>query len=223
MIRLSHVSKQYAGGHQALSDIELTLAAGRLTLLTGHAGAGKTTLLKLLALLERPSHGRITVAGMDLAHIDRHGLPLYRRKLGMVLHDHRLLQDRPVFDNVALPLMLCGHEPRIIKRRVHSTLDKLGLRHKARQLPPALAAGEQQCVHIARAVINHPRLLLLDEPLRDLEPALAQDILRIFEWLQHSGATLLIATHDPVLIGTRRHPVYTLNDGRLSHPEATDP
>lgn len=223
MIRFSHVSKHYADGHQALSDIELTLAAGSFTLLTGHAGAGKTTLLKLLALLERPSHGRITVADMDLARIDRHGLPLYRRKLGMVLHDHRLRQDRSVFDNVALPLMLCGHGPRAVAQRVHGTLDKFGLRHKAHRLPPTLAAGERQCVHIARAVINRPRLLLLDEPLRDLEPAPAQDILRIFEWLQHTGATLLMATHDPALIRARRHPVYTLSGGRLIHPQATDP
>ena len=223
MIRLSQVSQHYPDGHQALSDIELTLAAGSLTVLTGHSGAGKTTLLKLLALMERPSHGRITVAGMDLARIDRHGAPWYRRKVGMVSHQHWLLQDRSVFDNVALPLVISGHAPRSIARRVHSTLDKLGLLRQARRLPSTLSAGERQRVSIARAVINHPRLLLLDEPLRDLEPSPAQDVLRLFEWFQDAGATLLIATHAAALLGARRYPVHTLAGGRLIHSEPTGP
>ncbi|MGB1110156.1 MAG: cell division ATP-binding protein FtsE, partial [Gammaproteobacteria bacterium] len=206
MIRINNVSKRYDNGFEALSDIDLHLPPGTLAFLTGHSGAGKTTLLRLLALMERPSRGQIVVNGLNLANVNRRSLPHYRRQVGIVFQDHRLLKDRSVFDNVALPLTIAGLPKQDISKRVRGALDKVGLLQREKAMPETLSAGEQQRVGIARAVVNRPKLLLADEPTGNLDPALSREVMGIFEWFQSAGTTLLIATHDLGLIRRMSHP-----------------
>ncbi len=219
MIRISNVSKRYPGGHEALSQIDFHLPPGQLGFLTGHSGAGKSTLLKLAALIERPTRGQIVVNNINLAGVTRDNLPDYRRQIGVVFQNHRLLFDRSVYDNVALPLVIAGYRSRDIGKRVRGALDKVGLLRKERLMPITLSAGEQQRVGIARAIVNRPRLLLADEPTGNLDPALAREVMQIFEWIQHSGTALLIATHDLNLIRQLQHPIFTLSHGRFVDPE----
>lgn len=187
--------------------------------MTGHSGAGKSTLLKLAALIERPTRGQIIVNGINLAGVTRSNLPDYRRQIGVVFQNHRLLFDRSVYDNVALPLVIAGYRSRDIGKRVRGALDKVGLLRKERLMPITLSAGEQQRVGIARAIVNRPRLLLADEPTGNLDPVLAREVMQIFEWIQHSGTALLIATHDLNLIRKLSHPIFTLSHGRFVDPE----
>lgn len=218
MIRISNVSKRYANGYEALTDIDLHLKPGTLAFLTGHSGAGKTTLLRLLALMERPSRGQILVNGINLANVGHRALPHYRRQVGIVFQDHRLLKDRSVFDNVALPLTIAGLPPQDIAKRVRGALDKVGLLRQEKAMPETLSAGEAQRVGIARAVVNRPKLVLADEPTGNLDPELSREIMGIFEWFQSAGTTLLIATHDIGLIRRLSHPIYALRGGRFIDP-----
>ena len=217
MIRFTNVSKRYPGGREALRDLNFHLPAGRLAFLTGHSGAGKSTLLKLIALIERPTVGQILVGGRNTAAVDRAGLPYYRRGIGFVFQDHRLLADRTVFDNVALPLHIVGGHRIEIGKRVRGALDKVGLLDRERAMPATLSAGEQQRVGIARAIVNRPALLLADEPTGNLDPDLSRDIMGIFQWIQQSGATLFIATHDVNLVREIQAPVLHLEGGRMQY------
>jgi cell division transport system ATP-binding protein len=215
MIRFSHVSKRYPGGYEALSDITFHLAPGEMAFLTGHSGAGKSTLLKLIALIERPSGGQVLVNGQNLNQVGRWRIPYHRRRIGVIFQDHRLLFDRTVFDNVALPLVIAGHGRREIGRRVRAALDKVGLLGKEKLLPITLSGGEQQRVGIARAVVNKPPLLLADEPTGNLDPALSREIMGIFEDFNRVGVSVLIASHDHALIHAMGHRVLALDHGHL--------
>lgn len=169
MIEFHQVFKRYEGGHEALKGVSFELPAGEMAFLTGHSGAGKSTLLKLIALMERPTRGQVILDGQNISKVkDRH-IPYHRRKIGMIFQDHRLLFDRTVFDNVALPLIIAGVSDRDIPKRVRAALDKVGLLSKEKQLPIQLSGGEQQRVGIARAVVNKPPLLLADEPTGNLD------------------------------------------------------
>jgi cell division transport system ATP-binding protein len=150
------------------------------------------------------SRGQIIVDGKNLERVPRHQIPYYRRRIGVIFQDHRLLLDRPVFDNVALPLVVAGHKYSEIRKRVRAALDKVGLLHKERGFPRALSSGEQQRVGIARAVVNRPKILLADEPTGNLDPVLSQEILKLFIQFNQIGVTVVIATHDVELI--RQHP-----------------
>ena len=183
--------------------------------LTGHSGAGKSSLLRLIMRLERPSRGRVLVAGHDLDQLHISQVPYYRRQIGVVFQDHQLLFDRDIFANVALPLTIQGVEPGDAARRVRAALDKVGLLHRERALPIELSTGEQQRVGIARAVVNKPALLLADEPTGNLDPQLSADIMRLFEDFNRIGTTVLVASHDLALIARLRHRVLKLRDGRL--------
>ena len=222
MIRFTNVSKRYPGGHEALCDLTFHLPAGRLAFLTGHSGAGKSTLLKLIALIERPTAGRILVDGRNTAAVGSMGLPYYRRNIGFVFQNHRLLADRCVFDNVALPLRIAGGGPIEIGKRVRGALDKVGLLSRERSMPETLSAGEQQRVGIARAIVNRPSLLLADEPTGNLDPELSRDIMGIFQWIRQSGATLLVATHDVNLVREISAPVLHLEGGRMQYVSSED-
>ena len=215
MIRFDQVSKRYEGGHEALSQLSFEVAAGEMAFVTGHSGAGKSTLLKLLGLIERPSHGSITLDGQNLAKVGRSGIPKLRRRLGMVFQDHRLLMDRTVFANVELPLMIGGMAPNERSKRVRAALEKVGLLAYERQLPATLSAGEQQRVGIARAIVAKPMLLIADEPTGNLDPTLAVEIMGLFAEFQQVGTTVLIASHDLPLIKRMRKRVVVLDHGRL--------
>lgn len=216
MIRFTHVSKRYPAGHEAVSDLSFHIAPGEIVFLTGHSGAGKSTLLKLIALLERSSRGQVVVAGQNLTKVPRRRIPYLRRDIGIIFQNHRMLLDRTVYDNVALPLVIAGHRPQEIGRRVRAALDKVGLLGKERHFPITLSGGEQQRVGIARAVVNRPRLLLADEPTGNLDPELSREIMGLFEQFNQVGVTVLVATHDLALIQGLRHRVLTLKQGRLS-------
>ena len=215
MIRFDQVSKRYEGGHEALSQLSFEIGSGEMAFVTGHSGAGKSTLLKLLALLERPSSGHITLDGMQLGKIGQSGIPKLRRRLGMVFQDHRLLMDRTVFANVELPLMIGGVTPVERGRRVRAALEKVGLLDYERQLPASLSTGEQQRVGIARAIVAKPSVLIADEPTGNLDPQLAVEIMSLFAEFQQIGTTVLVASHDLPLIKRMRKRVVVLDHGRL--------
>lgn len=215
MISCQHVTKSYSGGFTALNDIDFELGQGKMAFLTGHSGAGKSTLLRLIALIERSTRGQMLVNGFDLSKVSGHQLPYFRRSVGVIFQDHRLLMDRTVFDNVALPLIIAGCPHHEIKKRVQAALDKVGLLNKIMRNPVALSGGEQQRVGIARAVVNKPALLLADEPTGNLDPVISADIMRLFSDFNQVGVTVLIASHDLALIAKMAHPVFVLEDGRL--------
>ena len=215
MITFERVSKRYAEGHDALSEVSFEIRPDELVFLTGHSGAGKSTLLRLIMLIERPTRGRISVDGQDLAEVGRRAIPAHRRNIGVVFQNHQLLLDRNVFHNVALPLVIAGYEQREIQRRVRAALDKVGLLQRERALPVTLSTGEQQRVGIARAVVGRPRILLADEPTGNLDPALSAEIMRLFEAFSRVGVTVLIASHDLALISRLHHRTLTLHEGRL--------
>ncbi|GAB1260918.1 cell division ATP-binding protein FtsE [Aurantivibrio plasticivorans] len=217
MIRFDNVSKRYPGGKDALSNLSFEVPTGEMVFLTGHSGAGKSTLLKLIMLMERPTRGQVFVNQQNLNRVRRAQIAHHRRQVGVVFQNHQLLFDRSVFDNVALPLLIAGYQPRELARRVRAALDKVGLLDKERKNPIELSGGEQQRVGIARAVVNKPRFLLADEPTGNLDPALSADIMRLFQQFNAVGVTVLIASHDLALIERLRRPVITLADGQLAH------
>jgi cell division transport system ATP-binding protein len=215
MIEFHNVSKRYPGGHEALKGVTFSVPTKQMAFLTGHSGAGKSTLLRLITLAERPTQGQVLVNHKNLGRFKRRRIPYYRREIGVVFQDHKLLYDRTVFDNVALPLVVAGHHYQDIARRVRAALDKVGLLARERMYPITLSGGEQQRVGIARAVVNRPNLLLADEPTGNLDATLSDEIMDIFHAFNQHGVTVLIATHDLRHIRRLRKPVLVLNQGRL--------
>ena len=215
MIQFDSVGKQYPGGYEALSGLSFRIEQGELVFLTGHSGAGKSTLLKLIPVLERPSRGQIVLNGIDLGRLSSRRIPYLRRRVGMIFQDHRLLYDRTVFENVALPLVIAGVPHRDLGRRVRAALDKVGLLHRETAYPITLSGGEQQRVGIARAVLTRPPILLADEPTGNLDPELSEEIMGLFEAFNRVGVTVLIASHDLGLIRRLGHRYLSLAEGRL--------
>ena len=216
MIRFEHVSKAYLGGRQALQGVDFHIRPAEMVFLTGHSGAGKSTLLKLICGIERPSDGTILFDGHNISRLKNREVPFLRRQIGMIFQDHHLLLDRTVYDYVAMPLIIAGASPEDIRRRVSAALDKVGLLDKARNFPVQLSGGEQQRVGIARAVVNKPMVLLADEPTGNLDSELSEGILRLFEEFNRVGVTVLMATHDIMLIERRNYRVLTLSQGRMA-------
>ncbi len=221
MIHFENVSKRYSGGYEGLSNVSFHIAPQEMVFLTGHSGAGKSTLLKLIGLLERCTRGQLRVAGRNLNRLKHSQIPYHRREVGMIFQDHRLLNDRTVFDNVAMPLVVAGMRHQEIGRRVRAALDKVGLLNKEKAFPFTLSGGEQQRVGIARAVVSKPPILLADEPTGNLDPELSREIMGLFEQFNQVGVTLLIASHDIELISRLGHRMLTLNHGRLERDTAS--
>lgn len=215
MIEFDDVSKRYPGGFEALTQVTFDIPRGEMLFLTGRSGAGKSTLLKLIMAMERASSGRVVVNGHDLKRLGSRGVPYLRREIGVVFQNHQLLFDRTVFDNVALPLIIHGYQPKELARRVRAALDKVGLLSKERNNPVTLSGGEQQRVGIARAVVHKPPILLADEPTGNLDPELAGEVMRLFEQFNQVGVTVLIASHDLGLIARLPYRMLTLRDGSL--------
>ncbi|MCH2098736.1 MAG: cell division ATP-binding protein FtsE [Pseudomonadales bacterium] len=215
MIEFDRVSKRYPDGTDALVDVSLRLERGELAFLTGHSGAGKSTLLRLLLRLELPSRGALRVAGLDLARMKARAIPRYRQQIGAVFQDPHLLEDRSVFDNVALPLIIAGYRSADRAARARAALTRVGLAERAEVRPERLSTGERQRVGIARAVVARPAVLLADEPTGNLDPGLSEEIMALFRLFQSIGTTVLIASHDIDLIERFDARVLTLDAGRL--------
>lgn len=216
IISFSQVSKRYPGGYEALSGVSLEVQAGEMAFVTGHSGAGKSTLLKLLAGVERASSGTVLVGGQNVSAMRRGAKPFLRRNLGLVFQDHKLLYDRSVFDNVALPLQVSGHSARDAARRVRAALDKVGLLDREKANPISLSGGEQQRLCIARAVVNRPSIILADEPTASLDPETGRNVMEIFRSFNQVGVTVMVATHDQAAIAQLQPRVIFLNKGRLA-------
>lgn len=216
MITVSHVAKRYSGGYQALQDVSFRVEAGEMLFVTGHSGAGKSTLLKLIAAIERPSAGSVLINGQNITSMKPAAIPFLRRNFGLIFQDHKLLFDRSVFDNVALPLAISGFARRDIARRVRAALDKVGLLGREKARPITLSGGEQQRLCIARAIVNRPAILMADEPTGNLDSAYAEDIIEMFRAFNRVGVTVLIATHDLSMIDRLRARRLHLDHGRLA-------
>lgn len=216
LLRFDGVSKTYPGPHVALSDLSFSVAEGELLFVTGHSGAGKSTLLRLIHLSERPSRGAVLVEDRNLAKVRGRQVALHRRRVGVVHQDHRLLTDRSVYENVALPLLIAGTPSAEVGKRVRVMLDKVGLGARERARPGELSAGEQQRVGIARAMVSQPRLLLADEPTGNLDPTLAAEIMQLFAAMPAQGTAVMIASHDLALVKRMRRRVLVLDHGKLA-------
>ena len=215
MIEFHNVTKRYEGGYEALTNVSMQLADGDMAFLTGHSGAGKSTLLKIIALIEKPTRGQALLNRINLNTVSRHRIPYIRRNIGIIFQDHQLLFDRPVFDNVALPLQIQGFRPQEVAKRTRAALDKVGLLHKERSMPITLSGGEQQRVGIARAVVHKPLLLLADEPTGNLDSEMAEQVMALLDQINEEGTTIVMVTHDLQLAERGRREVHLL-DGRLA-------
>ena len=215
VLRFDNVSKHYAGGHHALSEVSFQLQAGEMVFVTGHSGAGKSTLLKLIHLTERPTSGAVMVGDRNLLNVRGNQVALHRREVGAVHQDHRLLLDRSVAENVSLPLVVRGLRQAQVQYRVGEVLERMGLGHRHKSLPTELSAGEQQRVGIARAVVAEPKLLVADEPTGNLDPTLAAEIMAVFAELPSRGTSVLVVSHDLPLLKRMRKRVLILDHGRL--------
>lgn len=209
MIKFNQVYKRYPGGHEALKNMSFEVAEGEMVYLTGHSGAGKSTLLKLIAAIERPTSGSAIVKGQNIKSLKGSALPFLRRNLGLIFQDHKLLFDRNAFENVMLPLQICGFDHRESAKRVRAALDKVGLLQREKSNPIALSGGEQQRLCIARAIVNRPSILLADEPTGNLDTEYSGEIMNIFKSFHQVGVTLLISTHDESIL--RQFPARSLS------------
>ena len=198
-----------------MSDVSFQLSAGEMVFLTGHSGAGKSTLLRLILMLEQATRGQVMINGINLTRTSMRQAPRIRQGIGMIFQDHKLLRDKTVFDNVALPLLIAGLRYAEIRKRVRASLDKVGLLSKEKSWPLTLSGGEQQRVGVARAIVGMPPVLLADEPTGNLDPDLSAELFQLFRQLNRQGVTVLIASHDLALIRRMGERVLVLQKGSL--------
>ncbi len=213
MIQFEHVYKTYPNGYHALRNLNFEVYKSEFVFLTGPSGAGKSTLFRLLALYDTPTSGSIHVRGQDLSKIPAKEIPYYRRRIGMVFQDFKLLQDRTILENVALPLQILGHKPP--RNKILNLLEEFGIQEKADDYPLHLSGGEQQRAAIARALIHQPEILIADEPTGNLDPNLSQEIMGLFDLANARGTTLLIATHDLEMVKRKQKRTLRLNSGQM--------
>ncbi len=215
MLRLVGVYKTYAPPYHALENVSFSVEKGEFVFITGPSGAGKTTIIKLITREEIPTKGRIFFGNHDISRISPRKIFLYRRKLGIVFQDFRLIPYLSVYENVALPLIIRGKKKKEIQRRVNSLLQEFEIVHKAQDLPSSLSGGEQQRVAIARAIAGGPELLLADEPTGNLDPFLSKKIMKIFKRLNLKGTTVVVATHDTSLVEEFGGKIVELSYGKI--------
>ena len=216
LIRIRNVEKKYKSGVTAIYDLNLAIEKGAFVFVIGGSGSGKSTLIKMLYREEKPTKGQIIVGGLDVAKLRNSKVYRLRRKLGIVFQNYRLLEKQTVYENVAFALEVTGVDSKQIRKRVIDVLDKVGLKHKAKEYPDKLSGGEQQRVAIARAIVNDPKLLLCDEPTGNLDPDMSMEIVKVLEEINNNrGTTIIMATHDRDIVDKMKKQVITLKDGRL--------
>lgn len=215
VIEFNRVSKSYGKHNKALADVSFGVEAGEMLFLTGHSGAGKTSILKLIMKIEDISYGQAIVNGFGLKGLKDHQLPQYRQRLGMIFQDHRLLENRTILDNVALSLLIRGYSKTESQKQARVVLQQVGLEDKLNFYPDQLSSGQQQRVGIARAIVSKPDILLADEPTGNLDPDLSLELMEIFMKINESGTTVVIASHDLILIKRLRKRVLVLDNGQL--------
>jgi len=222
MIQFTNVFMTYPSGNKALQNINLSIEKGEMVYISGRSGAGKSTLLKLINLIDRHARGQIIVNGQNLERITRKRIPIFRRNIGFIFQNHRLLDDRTIFDNVALPLIIAGSNHQEVKRRVQAALDKVDLLSKINSYPMELSGGEQQRIGVARAVVNRPAILIADEPTGNLDPMLSWEMMKLFEQFNQVGVTVLIASHELDMIKHMNKRIIILNKGRILNNDNTN-
>ncbi|MAW34463.1 MAG: cell division ATP-binding protein FtsE [Proteobacteria bacterium] len=216
MIQLEKITKKYRENVPILKKISVSVSEGEMVFVTGHSGAGKTTLLRLMGLVEKPSEGHIFINGQNVTNINPRSLPFLRRNYGLIFQDSKLLNDRNVFDNVALPLRISGFRRSEIPSRVRAALDKVGLLKKEQSMPVTLSGGEQQRLCIARAIINRPAILLADEPTANLDVAYEREIIEILKDFNQVGVTVVVATHNTAMVESMQARQISLKNGELN-------
>ena len=214
MIQFENVTATYADD-LGIFDLSFHIEKGEMVYISGRSGAGKSTLLKLINLIDRHARGQIIVNGQNLERITRKRIPIFRRNIGFIFQNHRLLDDRTIFDNVALPLIIAGSNHQEVKRRVQAALDKVNLLSKINSYPMELSGGEQQRIGVARAVVNRPAILIADEPTGNLDPMLSWEMMKLFEQFNQVGVTVLIASHELDMIKHMNKKIIILNKGRI--------
>ena len=216
MIKLHRVTKYYENKIPAINDINLSISKGDFVFVTGASGAGESTLIKLIFSSEKPNSGEIVVNSENITRMSPKEIPYFRRKLGVVFQDFKIIQNRSVYDNVAFPLDIIGTRGKLVKKKVWQVLKWVGLLQKKDSLPLHLSGGEQQRVAIARAIINNPLLLLADEPTGNLDPKLSYEIMKLFKAINARGTTVVIATHDKNTARKFSENIITLDRGKLA-------
>lgn len=219
MITLENVSKSYAKGQPALNDVSLHIDKGEFVFIVGNSGSGKSTLIKLLLKELEPTSGTIIVNDQDLGKMKRRNVPKYRRGVGVVFQDFRLLKDRNVYENVAFAQRVIERPNRVIKKRVPEILTLVGLAEKYKSFPRELSGGEQQRVALARALVNRPNILLADEPTGNLDPKNSLEIMKLLEEINERGTTVLVVTHNREIVNSFRKRVITMRKGVIVSDE----
>ena len=219
MIIMKDVYKKYPNGVIAVNGIDVEIDQGEFVYVVGPSGAGKSTFIKMMYREEKPTKGTIIVNGIDVTKIPDRKVPLFRRSLGVVFQDFKLLPKLTVFENVAFALEVIEESPRTIKKRVMEVLDLVNLKHKARMFPSELSGGEQQRVSIARSIVNNPRLVIADEPTGNLDPETSKEIMELFERINASGTTIVMATHNRNIVNTIKHRVIAIENGMIVRDE----
>ncbi len=216
MINFDSVSKQYKNSNTpALDGINLNIEQGEFVFLVGQSGSGKSSLLRLLLKEEKPSAGTVTVDGINVAKLPNRKVPAFRRTMGIVFQDFRLLPGKTVFDNVAFGMEVIGKSKKEIQQRIPALLDLVGLEEKAHRLPSELSGGEQQRVALARAFVNQPKLLLADEPTGNLDPSTSVGIMKLLDRINRTGTTIIMATHDVAIVDQMRKRIVQMENGKI--------
>lgn len=219
MIEMIDVKKTYPNGVSAIGGINVKIKPGEFVYVVGTSGAGKSTFIKMMYREERPTSGNIIVNGVSLPKLRNTKVPLFRRNIGVVFQDYKLLQNLSVYENVAFAMEVIENTPAEIKKRVMEVLELVGLKHKVRMLPSELSGGEQQRISIARSIVNSPKIVIADEPTGNLDPETSWEIMNIFEQINKNGTTVVMATHNRDIVNNMPHRVIAIEEGQIVRDE----